>query len=456
MHDESDAIAAISTPVGIGSISAVRVSGCKSIEFADKIFKSFDGKKLQDIPGYRAKYGRILYEREVLDEVVALVFKAPKSYTGENSVDFFCHGGVVICKQILNALLSVGVRLAMPGEFSKRAFLNGKISLDKAEAIADLISSEFEKSKKISLSAFNGETGNKIENIKKNLLEIFTNINAKIDYPEDDFSEFSNKNIETQITKLNNEIKQLVESFKFGKIIKCGIKTAIVGSPNVGKSTLMNLLSKKERSIVTDIPGTTRDIIEETILLGNIPLILTDTAGMRETDEVIEKLGAKKALELAHTADLIFYVIDASKDLDKYNIDLMKKFKKNKIVAILNKIDLNHNIDVETLKKISFRVVKISAKKNIGINNLENSIYDFIGISSLKNENLIITNQRQFEILKKVKNLLEKMTNFLNMDRWDILAELIKESIEILGEFSGINVNETVIDEIFSKFCLGK
>ncbi|MCL2312100.1 MAG: tRNA uridine-5-carboxymethylaminomethyl(34) synthesis GTPase MnmE [Firmicutes bacterium] len=457
MNHFEHTIAAISTPCGTGGISVVRVSGEKAIEISDKIFMAYDGTILKSLSGYRAKFGKILYKNKPIDEGVALVFKKPKSYTGEDIVEISCHGGVCMTSCLLRSFLELGATLAQPGEFTKRAFLNGKISLEKAESVIDLISSNYEKALKMSSSTFFGSLGKKIEDIKFLLIDVVSDLNAEIDYPDEGIKFSSDKVIDKKISKIIYDIEGLLDSYNTGSIIKNGLRTSIIGSPNAGKSTLMNLISKKEKSIVTDIPGTTRDAIEDTVIFGNIPIILVDTAGIRETDDKIEKIGVEKAIDIAKQSDLVLFMLDCSSSISNDEIEFItKSINKNKTILIINKTDLNEDFNDKIFEKHFKKRVFLSAKTGKGLKKLESTIVEFANFSSVEDENLIITNERHHDILSRALNLIRDVDLKAEKIPSDILADLIKEVLEILAEFNGENVEQSIVDSIFSKFCIGK
>ncbi len=450
-------IAAISTPYGIGGISVLRVSGEDAIKITQKIFKAHDGTLLENMNGFTCKLGTIIFENNVIDEVIVTVFKAPKSYTGEDMTQISCHGSMFITKSILRALLSSGAVMAGPGEFTKRAFLNKKISLDKAESVMGLISSNYEKARKINYSAYCGFLGKKIDEIKNKFFDILSDLNAEIDYSDEDIPELDNNQLILRLENINSELNNLIKSNSIGCVIKNGLKVAILGAPNVGKSTLMNFLSKKEKSIVTDIAGTTRDAIEESIILNNIPIVLIDTAGIRETSDKIEQIGTQKSKEIAEISDLILFMLDASREITDEEIKIINYFDKNKILIIINKSDINPNYNLEKLKKLNIKnFVLISAKNGTGIDNLSKKIEEFIDFGSYENENLIIMSERQYNILLRAQKNLENAINKIKSLPRDIFADILKESAEILCEFSGENLETKIVDSVFEKFCVGK
>ena len=444
-------IAAISTPHGIGGLSVVRISGKDAFKISQRVFKSHDGTLLEDMPGYTCKLGIVYYQNRPIDEVIASVFKSPRSYTGENMVQLSCHGSMFIAKSVLRSLLDAGAHMAGPGEFTKRAFLNGKMSLDKAESVMGLISSNYEKSRNISFSAYCGSLDGKINEIRQILIDILSNLNAEIDYSDEDIPEMSNEEIMSKIHYAKSEIKKLINSYSVGYIVKNGLRTAIIGAPNVGKSTLMNFLSKREKSIVTDIAGTTRDAIEESIIIGDVPLVLIDTAGIRETEDKIEKIGTEKSMEIAKAADLILILLDASREITNEEIKLINLFDKKKVIIIVNKIDMNSSY------KCDFdNPVLISAKTGQGMGDLATRISNFVDFGSCEDENLIITTERQRDVLVKSLKSLKGIEDKIGEIPRDILSEIIKKPLKILSEFSGENIEKEIVDQIFSKFCVGK
>lgn len=447
-------IAAISTAYGTGAIAVVRVSGDDAIKIAQKVFKSYDGTTLQEMDGYTSKVGQVFYNGEPIDEVVTTVFKAPKSYNGEDIVQISCHGGMYITKLVLRSLLDAGASMAGRGEFTRRAFLNGKISLEKAESIMGLISSSYEVERKINFSTYCGALRNKIAEIKNILIDLLSSINAEIDYPDEDIPKLSNDEIVSKIDKSIFEIDKLVKSYSAGYIIQNGIRTAIIGSPNVGKSTLMNLLSNREKSIVTDIAGTTRDAIEEKVILGNVPLVLVDTAGIRETEDKIEQIGARKSREIAETANLILLLLDSSREISNEEFELIHSFDSKKVIIIVNKIDINPNFDSSKIE--NNKIVYMSAKNSQGLDDLSKEIEKFVDFGSDEGDELIITTERQRDVLVKSLSSLNSIKSEIGKIQIDALAEYLKEPLNILSEFSGEQVEDQIVDDLFSKFCVGK
>lgn len=447
-------IAAISTPIGVGGISMVRVTGDNAIEISQKIFKSYDGTLLKDVPGYTAKVGRIFYNGKCIDEVVAVVFKAPRSFTGEDIVQIDCHGGLLITKTVLRAFLDAGASMAGPGEFSKRAFLNGKMSLDEAESIMGLISSNYEKDREINFSSYCGNLGKKIESIKNKILDILSDLNVELDYPDEDVPHLSDDEILNRLNNINEEFNKMQKNYHINSFIRSGIRTAIIGIPNTGKSTLMNLISNREKSIVTDIPGTTRDAIEESVMIGDIPIVLIDTAGIRETNDKIEKIGTERSKEIAKSADMVFMVIDASQKISSDEINIINSLDKSKTLIIVNKIDLNNNYKSNFIE--GFKTVYMSAKTGKGLDNLSEQVSNLVNFPSIESESLLLSTKRQYDIVKKSNNKICEVINGIHTVPRDILSDMIKESLKILSEFDGSNIENDVVDSIFSKFCVGK
>ena len=447
-------IAAISTPIGVGGISMVRPSGPEVFEISQKIFKAHDGTLLKDMKGFTAKLGSIIHNNKYIDEVIALVFRAPKSFTGEDMVQISCHGGIFITKCVLRAFLDSGASMAGPGEFTKRAFMNGKISLEKAESIMGLISSNYERERELNFSSYCGKSGNKIESLKKILIDLLSDLNAELDYPDEDVPKISDAEIYNRLHDLKNKLSEIVKNHDVSYVIRNGLRTAIIGAPNVGKSTLMNFISNREKSIVTDIPGTTRDAIEENVIFGGIPLLLIDTAGIRETDDKIEKIGTERSKEIAESADLIFMMLDASRKITNEELEITNSLDKDKVIMIINKKDINPSFEYDFLN--INRVVKISAKTGEGIDILSNEVSNFVNLSSINIGTLLLATERQYDVIKKAFSEISKIINNLNLVPRDILTDMIKNAVNILSEFTGENIESNIVDSIFSKFCVGK
>ncbi len=459
-----ETIAAISTAMGNGGIGIIRMSGKESFKILEKIFRNNKGEKidLNKIKGYTIQYGTIVDSKteEKIDEVLVSFFKNPKSYTREDMCEINSHGGMVVEKQILEQCLKNGAILAEPGEFTKRAFLNGRIDLSQAESIMDLINSKTEKESKASINQLQGDLSNRINEIRHDLLDIMADIEASIDYPEYDIEEVTNSKALGILENTKNKLESLKDTFKSGKILKEGIKTAIIGKPNAGKSSLLNKILKEERAIVSEIEGTTRDTIEEFITIKGIPLKIIDTAGIRKTSDKIEEIGVKKALDIAKNAELVLVILDNSKDLTEEDKEILKLAESKNSIILLNKVDLKENNleNSEELKKLNKKIIKISAKNGNGIEELYNEIENMFQIKNLETDGeIIITNIRhKNQIEYAINNIDEAMNAVKNNLPIDIISISIKQTLEDLGKITGENVSEDIINEIFSKFCLGK
>lgn len=458
-----DIIAAISTPQGVGGIGVIRISGSNSLSVTDKIFVPYSMKKdgvksLSDMKGYTAKYGKITDSGEFIDDAVVLVFRAPHSYTGEDVVEISCHGGMYITRRVLRLVLENGALPAEPGEFTKRAFLNGKMDLSQAEAVMDLISAKGERANKIAFSMREGSSGKKIGKIKEILLDILARLSVWSDYPEDgDIPQIDSKMLKKSLFEVKSQISDMIKGYDACKILKEGVKTAIIGRPNVGKSTLMNCLSGHEKSIVTNIPGTTRDVIEESVMLGDIPLLLIDTAGIRETDDIIEKIGVKKSREYMDISDITLLVLDSSSELSDEDRNLLKSCDKSKTIIILNKCDLKKMIDTNELLTFSDKIVELSAINGSGTEKLKEIIENMIGISEIEPSDVVISSERQLNSLKKVKEIIEKSIEETNFGMTlDAITVLLQDAMEILMNFTGENASEEIVNRVFEKFCVGK
>lgn len=449
-------IAAISTAPGIGGIGIIRMSGEDCFKVLEKIFKP---KTNSDIKGYTIKYGNIVNATgEIVDEVLVSYFKAPKSYTTENMCEINSHGGLVIINKILELCLANGAELAEAGEFTKRAFLNGRIDLSQAEAVIDIINAKTDKEAKVSLKQLEGNLSTEITEIRKIIISLLADIEATIDYPEYDIEEVTNKRILESLLEVEKKIDIMERSFENGKIIRDGIKTAIIGRPNAGKSSLLNVILKEERAIVTDIEGTTRDTIEEYIQIDGIPLKIIDTAGIRNANNEVEQIGVKKAIEIAKTSDIVIAIFDISKELTNEDEEILKLVKEKNAIIVLNKIDLEERVDINKLEALDKPIVRISTKKKEGIDDLYNQISEIYKLKEIANNGeLIVSNNRHKKLIKNAKQNLDiaKQT-ILDKMPIDIISGNLKEIIEELGKITGETVTEDVINEIFSKFCLGK
>lgn len=453
-------IVSISTAPGIGGIGIIRMSGEKSFEILDKIFKPKTSQKIEDIKGYTIKYGHIVENNEIIDEVLVSYFKAPRSYTTENMCEINSHGGNVVVKKILEICLKNGAELAEPGEFTKRAFLNGRIDLAQAESVIDVINAKSDKEAKSGIKQLEGYLSKEIKGIKQEILDVLVNIEVTIDYPEYDTPEVQEKEIAQMLESVGKKLKKLEKSFDNGKIIKDGIKTAIIGKPNAGKSSLLNAILKEDRAIVTDIVGTTRDTIEEFVTINGIPLNLVDTAGIREASDEVEKIGVEKSIKQANDADLIIAIFDSSKDLEEEDIEILNLIKGKKSIILLNKSDLNSKINEndDRFTSITENILRISALNKSGIDELYEKIAELFNLNEINLDNeILITNIRHKNIISKSLENVNKAKEALEINMpIDIITIYIKEILEDLGEITGEVVTEDIINEIFSKFCLGK
>lgn len=449
-------IAAIATPDAPGGISVIRISGNDAFVISDRIFRSFTGKTVQDMEGYTCAYGNIVDADEVVDDVVLTVFRAPKSYTGENVAEISCHGGRYITRKILRLILKNGAEPAGAGEFTKRAFLNGKMSLTQAEAVMDVISSAGETELRYANALKDGVVFRRINGLKNDLVKILADLAAWADFPEEDVPEVRPEVLLSELEELSQKFAKLAATYDSGRIIRDGINTVIVGRPNAGKSTLMNCLSGFQRSIVTDIEGTTRDVIEESIKLGDFTLRLSDTAGIRSTDDVIENMGVEIAFSRMKEADLIFAVFDSSRDLSDEDKRIISNIDLSKSVAIINKIDADSKIDRDYIYSIFKYVAEISAKNEDGIEKIEKILEEMFEHND-KPENGFIANERQ-------KNCLERAAEYVNEAKTalesgvllDGITVLLDSASEKLMELTGEKVSEAVVDDVFSRFCVGK
>lgn len=435
------------------------MSGKNCFKILDKIFVQKNKKDIEEIPGYTIKYGHIKNKNnEIVDEVLVSYFKEPKSYTTENMCEINSHGGNIVMKQILELCIENGAELAEPGEFTKRAFLNGRIDLSQAEAVIDMINAKTKIETKESINQLQGYLSKRISNIRKKLIDMMVDIDANIDYPEYDLEDVSYNKATQELTDIYNDLNKLEKSFDNGKIIKNGIKVAIIGKPNAGKSSLLNAMLKEERAIVTEYEGTTRDTIEEFLEIDGIPIRIIDTAGIRNAKDEVEKIGIKKSKEVAETADLIIAIFDITKKLDEEDKKILDIIGNKKSIIVLNKIDLvdKVNIPEEILKYEN--IIEMSALNKQGIEEMYNKIAEIFKFNDIEEDNsFIITNIRHKELIKKAnKNIEDAINTLKNNLPIDIISINIKDALENLGNITGENVSENIINEIFKKFCLGK
>lgn len=454
-----DTIAAIATAMSNSGIGIVRMSGDEAFEIIQKIYRSKTGKVLKDQKSHTIHYGYIADGEEVIDEVLVLLMKGPHSYTGEDTVEIDCHGGVFVVKRILETVIKYGARPAQPGEYTKRAFLNGRIDLSQAEAVIDVIESQNEYALKSSVSQLRGSVQEKIKEIREEILYHTAFIETALDDPEHISVDGYGETLRTVVDKLLGELKKLLDSADNGRIMKEGIRTVIVGKPNAGKSSLLNVLVGEERAIVTNIEGTTRDILEEHINLHGVSLNIVDTAGIRDTKDVVEKIGVDRAKSQANDADLIIYVVDASRPLDENDYEIMEMIREKQAIVLLNKTDLTSVTSKEDLKEhLDKPMIEISAKEETGIHELENVLKNMFFHGDISfNDEVYITNVRQKTALKDAYESLQKVIQSIeNQMPEDFYSIDLMDAYEALGSITGETIGEDLVNEIFSKFCMGK
>ena len=457
MNDQNVTIAAISTAQGEGGIGVIRISGDRAIEIADAVFKNINGKKLAYMKGYTAAYGSILYENEKLDEAVALVFRAPHSYTGENVVELSCHGGIYITRQVLRAVLEAGAKPAEAGEFTKRAFLNGKLDLTEAEAVMDIISAKSRSAARSALSVKDGALRRKINGVKDDLLSIAAHLSAWADYPEEDIAEVTDEMIFDSCDKAITTLSYLLDTYDMGQAVKQGIDTVIAGRPNVGKSTLMNLLSGYEKSIVTDIPGTTRDVVEDTVLVGNVLLRLSDTAGLRDTDDKVEKIGVDRTKKRLEQCGLLLAVFDNSRELDDDDMQLLETAAQIPTIAIINKTDLENQLDISVIESKVKNIITISAARGEGREAIIEAVEKIAGTDRLNPSEGILSNERQRANVRNALASVREANAALEMGMtYDAVTVSLEDAISELLEMTGEKTGDEVIDRVFHNFCVGK
>ncbi|MEE0928992.1 MAG: tRNA uridine-5-carboxymethylaminomethyl(34) synthesis GTPase MnmE [Acutalibacteraceae bacterium] len=448
-------IAAISTPAGQGGIGVIRISGEEAITVADRVFKAISGKKLCSLSGYTALFGHIYDGEELIDEAVATVFLAPKSYTGENVCELSCHGGQYVTATVLRACLSAGATLAAAGEFTKRAFLNGKLDLIEAESVMGLISAGSRQELQLQLTAKQGATGRAIEKIEAALLELSADFAAYSDYPDEDLPDLAPENFLRLLTSAREGLSALLSTFDAGKVIREGLKTAIIGKPNVGKSTLMNMLSGEKRSIVTDIAGTTRDVVENTVSFGGLTLILADTAGIRSTDDPVEGVGVDLAKERIASSQLVLALFDGSAQSDADDSDILSLLSPENTVIILNKSDKGQTLSEGDFR--GFRVVTLSAKEGHGAEELKSAITEIAGTAELDPSAAVILSERQRDLAQKALSAVCEAENLLSAGYTiDAVSVCVDEALSVLYTIDGKRVTNEVADEVFRRFCVGK
>lgn len=458
---DADTIVAISTPPGEGGIGIVRMSGEKSIDIIKEIFVLPSGKEISEIKDRYFYYGKIVdVAGEPLDEVLMVCMRGPRSYTREDIVEIHCHGGMIPIRKILELIISHGARLAEPGEFTKRAFLNGRLDLVQAEAVADLIRAKSDEAARSSLRQMEGSLSRKLKDIRERLLDLIAHIEVTIDYPEEDIDEIIGKEIAGVLDEVLSEMKRLIDSANTGKLIRQGIKTVIVGKPNVGKSSLLNALVRENRAIVTHIPGTTRDIIEEYISIRGIQVNIIDTAGIRETEDVVEKIGVERTKKNIDEADLIIAMFDASVPFEKEDEEILERIKDKKVLVIVNKTDLPNLLDIEKIKSTipDGDIIETSLIKGEGVEEIENYIYNMVYSGNVTvSDEPMVTNIRHENLLKSsYKHLLDAKNALEHGVPLDLISIDIRSSLDDIGVITGEFVTDDIVDRIFSNFCVGK
>ena len=457
MNNEHSTIAAISTAQGEGGIGVIRISGEEAITVADQIFQNINGKRLYDMKGYTAAFGKVIASGEEIDEAVALVFRAPHSYTGENVVELSCHGGIYLTRQVLRAALEAGAVPAQAGEFTKRAFLNGKIDLTEAESVMDLISAKSRSAARSALYVKEGALRRRISGIKDDLLSLTAHLSAWADYPEEDIADVSDEMIFDVCDKAIDSLKNLLSTYDSGQAVKQGIDTVIAGRPNVGKSTLMNLLSGYEKSIVTEIPGTTRDVVEDTVLVGDVILRLSDTAGLRDTEDAVEKIGVDRARQRLSQCGLLLAVFDNSRPLDEEDFELLEMSGEVPTIAIINKTDLDGQLDIDKIKEKISNIIFVSAAKGEGREAIIQAVEQIAGTQQLNPSEGILSNERQRNNVKNALTSVEEAKNALSMGMtYDAVTVSLEDAISELLEMTGEKTGDEVTDRVFHNFCVGK
>ena len=447
----NDTICAISTALGVGAISIIRVSGSDAIS---KVAKLFDGKNLLDAPSHTIHYGHIVSNKEVIDEVLVTVLKAPKTYTKEDIVEINSHGGISTTKKILEILIENGIRLAEPGEFTKRAFLNGRLDLSQAEAVNSLIKSRTDLERKLALNGLSGKISKKINKVRGIIVELLANIEVNIDFPEyEDALEITLENLPPKLREIKKELESLLEESNIGKIVENGIKVAIIGRPNVGKSSILNAMLKENKAIVTDIAGTTRDIVEGEVELKGIALKFIDTAGIHKTEDIVEKIGVDKSLEMMDLADLVILVLNNNEKLTEEDKELLEKIKEKTHIIFINKNDLPNKLELNEKEIVKGNTIDLD-----GLNELKNKIVELFDLEKINNNNLeVVSSAREIGLIKEALNSINgALNNVSSALPVDMIAIDIKKAWDLLGEITGEAYQDELLDTLFSKFCLGK
>lgn len=463
----NDSIVALATPSGAGAIAIIRISGEDAIAIGNSVFKSIKGKDLIQQKSHTLHLGHVIDNQKTLDEVLVSIFKGPHSYTGENTIEISCHGSTYIQQQIIQLLLRKGCRMANPGEFTLRAFLNGKLDLSQAEAVADLISSDNEASHQIAMQQMRGGFSNEIAKLREELLNFASLIELELDFAEEDVAFADRAQFHELLNRIEFVLKRLIDSFAVGNVIKNGIPVAIVGEPNVGKSTLLNALLNEERAIVSHIAGTTRDTIEDELVIGGIGFRFIDTAGIRETEDVVESIGIRKTFEKIEQAQVVIFLFDGLK-FQVSGFDYITEIEKVKnkyplkpILVVVNKVDLLSEKEIENidqkLETLNLKLLKISAKENLGIEELKNQLLSFVNTGALRNNETIVTNTRHYDSLLKALDEIQKVKYGLKTNlSSDLMAIDIKEALYHFGMITGQVTNDELLGNIFANFCIGK
>ena len=450
-------IAAIATGNAAGGIGVIRISGDSAVAVADRVFKAMDGTSLCDVGGYRAKYGNVVVGGAPSDNAVALVFRSPKSYTGEDVVEISVHGGLLVVQKTLEAVLDAGAVPAEPGEFTKRAFLNGKMDLTQAESVASLISAQGEAGMKASFNALQGALSIKINNVLQSLMDMSALMSAWVDYPDEEIPELEEGDLLATLKKCRAELDALLDNYDNGQAIIDGVDTAIVGMPNVGKSSLMNMLVGKDKSIVTHIEGTTRDIVEESVRLGNLVLHLRDTAGLRDSDDVVESIGIDKAYKALDDAQLVLAVFDNSKPLQKQDREILQRVKNKPAIAVINKVDLEKAIDYSEVESAFAKTVYICARDGEGIAELTSAVEELIGVKDFDTGAPMLANLRQRQNCQNASQSIDEAISSVEMGiTYDAVNVMIDSAVDELLSLTGKKATTEVVNNIFSKFCVGK
>ncbi|MBA2174737.1 tRNA uridine-5-carboxymethylaminomethyl(34) synthesis GTPase MnmE [Halobacillus locisalis] len=457
---ETDTITAISTPMGEGAIAIVRLSGPEAVAISANLFQ---GKNLNEVDSHTMHYGKIIdpETKEMAEEVMVSVMRAPKTFTREDIVEINCHGGLVSVNRLLEIVLASGARLAEPGEFTKRAFMNGRIDLSQAEAVMDLIRAKTDRAMNVALKQMDGRLSRLIQDLRQKLLETLAHVEVNIDYPEyDDVEEMSHDMMEQKTKEVHEEVTRILDTARQGKILREGLGTAIIGRPNVGKSSLMNALVHENKAIVTEVPGTTRDVIEEYVNVRGVPLRLIDTAGIRETEDIVERIGVERSRQVLKEADLILFVLNYGEELTDEDEQLLEAISDMNVITIVNKMDLEQKLDIDRVKQLAgdHPVVTTALIREEGIDQLENAISDTFFEGDLDAGDMTyVSNVRHVQLLKQAKESLEDAQNGMAMGvPLDVVQIDVTRTWEILGEIVGDTVNESLIDQLFSQFCLGK